>query len=273
MMLAVTVCYTLSSLGDKYAVSKAKFNGSEFTFLMCGSLSVFLAILLPFQEIYFSLCWQSFAAIALTALSKILEFTTCAAVLKYLSAFELKAWLGITLFVSYMTDVLFGEQLRIVKILFIAVTAVGLVFIAKSEREEKINYRKLMLPLVLYLASKYGYGLIIKSFTPYISSSMQLLPALVLVTLLMIPKAKPIKIFKTNLDGAVKMSLFRIPNAVGMILENIVISVSLVDYSFIQPMILVALFAIALIKKENRSKLSMIGGVACVIGVVGFQAL
>lgn len=273
LMLAVTACYTLSSLGDKYAVSKAKFNGSEFTFLMCVSLSVFLAILLPFQEIYFSLCWQSFAAIALTALSKILEFTTCAAVLKYLSAFELKAWLGITLFVSYMTDVLFGEQLRAVKILCIAVTAVGLVLIAKSGREEKINYRKLILPLILYLASKYGYGLVIKSFSPYISSSMQLLPALILVTLLFIPKANPLNIFKTNLDGAVKMSLFRIPNAVGMIAENMVIAISLADYSFIQPMILVSLFVIGIIRRENNSKLNIIGGIVCAVGVAAFQAL
>ncbi len=178
-MLTVTVCYTLSSLGDKYAVSKVKFSSDEFTFLMCSSLSVFVVLLLPFQEIYFSLCRQAFAAILLMALTKIFEFETCAAVLKYLSAFELKAWLGITLFVSYFTDLFFGETLSALKILFIVVTVTGLVLISKSGKEEKINYRKLALPLVLYLASKYGYGLVIKSFSPYISSSMQLLPALI----------------------------------------------------------------------------------------------
>lgn len=272
-MLTVTACYTLSSLGDKYAVSKAKFNSDEFTFLMCSSLSVFVALLLPFQEIYFSLTVQSFAAILLTALSKIIEFETCAAVLKYLSAFELKAWLGVTLFVSYATDLFFGETLSAVKILFIAITAVGLVLIARSGREEKINYRKLALPLILYLASKYGYGLVIKSFTPYISSSMQLLPALILVSVVLIPRAKPIKLIRSKPDGALKMSLFRIPNAIGMVAENMVIAVSLTDYSFIQPMILVALFAIGLIRRENCSKLNVIGGIICVVGVVGFQAV
>lgn len=270
-MLTVTACYTLSSLGDKYAVSKAKFNSDEFSFLMCSSLSIFVALLLPFQKIYFSLCWQAFAAILLTAFSKIFEFETCAAVLKYLSAFELKAWLGITLFVSYATDLFFGQHLSILKFLFIAITVIGLVLIARSGKEEKINYRKLALPLVLYLASKYGYGLVIKSFSPYISSSMQLLPALVIVASVLIPKAKPLKLFRANPDGALKMSLFRIPNAIGMVVENMVIAISLVDYSFIQPMILVSLFAIGLIRKENCSKLNVIGGLVCVAGVLGFQ--
>lgn len=93
--------------------------------------------------------------------------------------------------------------------------------IAKSGKEEKINYRKLALPLVLYLASKYGYGLVIKSFSPYISSSMQLLPALVIVAVVLIPKAKPLKIIRSKPIGALKMSLFRIPNAIGMVVENI----------------------------------------------------
>lgn len=35
LMLAVTVCNTVSSLSDKYAVSKAGFSGNEFTLLMC----------------------------------------------------------------------------------------------------------------------------------------------------------------------------------------------------------------------------------------------
>ena len=169
LMLGVTACYTISSLSDKYAVSKARFTGNEFTFLMCSSLSVFIALTLPFQEIYFSLSWQSFAAILLIAVCKLLEFQMSALVLKQLSAFELKAWLGVTLFVSYMTDVFYGADLRLLKLLCIAATAVGLVFIAKSGKETKIEYRKIAVPLLLYLAVKYGYGLVIKAFTPYIS--------------------------------------------------------------------------------------------------------
>lgn len=103
LMMAVTACYTITSLSDKYAVAEAKFTGNEFTFLMCSSMSVFLALTLPFQTLHFMLTWQSFAAILLIALCKMLEFQMSALVLKQLSAFELKAWLGVTLFTSYIS--------------------------------------------------------------------------------------------------------------------------------------------------------------------------
>ncbi len=271
MMLSVTACYTITSLSDKYAVSEAKFTGNEFTFLMCSSMSVFLAFTLPFQQLHFIMSLQSFVAILLIALCKLFEFQMSALVLKQLSAFELKAWLGITLFSSYITDVLYGAELRLMKLLCIAVTVMGLVFISRSGREEKIEYKKIVLPLILYLAAKYGYGLVIKAFTPYISPTMQLLPALVLIAIIMLFMIKPSEIIKKNKSGALKVILARIPNAAGMLLENAIISVGLVHYSFIQPMILITLFFIGLIRRDSCSKLNLIGSIICVIGVALFQ--
>lgn len=271
MMLAVTACYTISSLSDKYAVSKAKFTGNEFTFLMCSSMSVFLALTLPFQKLYFFFTWQSFVAILLIALCKLLEFQMSALVLKQLSTFELKAWLGITLFISYITDVLYGADMRVLKILCIAVTGLGLIFIARSGKENKTDYRKIALPLILYLAAKYGYGLVIKAFTPYIAPTVQLLPALVLISVIMLFMIKPADILKKNKSGALKVILARIPNTIGMLLENAVIAISLASYSFIQPMILTVLFFIGIIRKDSCTRLNIIGGVICIIGVVTFQ--
>lgn len=91
LMLAVTACYTICSLNDKYAAAKANFSGDEFTFLMCSSMSVFLAASLPFQNLSFSFTWQSFLAVLLVAMCKMLEFQMSTRVLKQLSAFELKA--------------------------------------------------------------------------------------------------------------------------------------------------------------------------------------
>ncbi|MBQ8786321.1 MAG: hypothetical protein IJZ61_01650 [Oscillospiraceae bacterium] len=273
LMLAVMVCYTITSLSDKYAVAEAKFTGNEFTFLMCSSMSFFLAFTLPFQTLDFTLTWQSFAAIFLIAACKMLEFQMSALVLKQLSAFELKAWLGVTLFVSYITDVMYGADLRMLKILCIGATVVGLVFIARSGREKKIEYRKIAVPLVLYLSAKYGYGLVIKAFTPYISPTMQLLPALVIIAVIMLFRIKPSAIIKKNKNGALKVILARIPNAAGMLLENAVIAISLANYSFIQPMILVSLFLIGILRKESHSKLNLIGSVICVAGVIMFQIL
>lgn len=270
LMLAVTACYTICSLNDKYAAAKANFSGDEFTFLMCSSMSVFLALSLPFQNLSFSFTWQSFLAVLLVAACKMLEFQTSARVLKQLSAFELKAWLGITLFASYFTDILFGSELNIIKLICIFATAAGLVFIARSSKGG-VNYKQIILPLVLYLVSKYGYGLVIRSFSPYASSTMQLLPAMVIISLIMLPRVHIRELIKNNRSGVVKVVLARIPNTLGMLLENAVISISLANYSFIQPMILVTLFAIGLIRREKRSRLNLIGSMICIVGIVAFQ--
>lgn len=271
LMLAVTCCYTMSSLSDKYAASTAKFSGNEFTFLMCSSMSVFLALSLPFQEFYFKFSPQAFAAVLLIAACKKIEFQTSVLVLKQLSAFELKAWLGVNLFVSYLTDILYGARTSVPKFIFIALTVLGLVFIARSGADKKINYRKIIVPLILYLASKFSYGLVIKSFSEYASSTMQLLPALIIISVITIPKAASQNIFQKNSKGAVKVILARIPNTIGMLAENAVISISLSDYAFVQPMILVTLFTIGLIRKETYSRLNLIGSIICVIGVICFQ--
>lgn len=271
LMLGVTVCYTITSFSDKYAISESKFSGSEFTFLMCSSMSIFTLLTLPFQKIHFTLTWQSFAAILLIAACKMLEFQTNAKVLRQLSAFELKAWIGVTLFVSYLTDVAYGAEISVLKLLCIAATAAGLVLIVKSGRKNKIEYRKIAIPLVLYLASKYGYGLIIRTFTPYISPTMQFMPALALVAIITLPRVNLRKIFRENKKGAANVILARIPNTAGMLMENAVISVSLASYSFIQPMILISLFVIGLFQKNRYSRLNLAGSIICIAGVVLFQ--
>ena len=271
MILAVTACYTVTSLNDKYASTGAKFSGSEFTFLMCSSMTVFLMFSLPFQKIHFTLTWQSFAAVLLIAVCKLLEFYMSILVLRQLSAFELKAWLGITLFASYITDVIYGAPISVLKLICIVITAVGLIFIVRSGEKKEVDYKRIVLPLVLYLGAKYGYGLVIKSFSEYASPTMQLLPALALISLVLLPKAAPWKLIKKELKGAFIVVLARIPNTIGMLIENAVISISLASYSFIQPMILVSLFVIALIRREQYSKLNLIGGVICVCGVILFQ--
>lgn len=124
---------------------------------------------------------------------------------------------------------------------------------------------------MLYLVSKYGYGLIIRSFSPYASSTMQLLPAMVIISLIMLPRVHIRELIKNNRSGVVKVVLARIPNTLGMLLENAVISISLANYSFIQPMILVTLFVIGLIRREKRSRLNLIGSIICIVGIVAFQ--
>ena len=193
--------------------------------------------------------WKSFAAIALVAVCKMLEFQMSALVLKQLSAFELKAWLGVTLFASYFTDILFGAAPIALKIICIIATAIGLVFIASLSNDGKVNYKQIIILLILYLVSKFAYGVVIKGFTAYVSSTMQLLPAMIILSLLLLPKVSVGELIKKNRSGVIKVVLARIPNTIGMLFENAVISISLANYSFIQLMVFVTLFAIGLIKR------------------------
>lgn len=276
LLALVVVCYTICSLSDKYAVSTAKFNGDELGFMMAAATAVFMACCLPFLDRTFVISWQSFAAIALLCLSKILEFKLSAIILLEISAFELKAWLGITLFMSYATDIFLGEKPSVFKFIFIIVTVAGLIFIAKSGREDtssgaKINYRRIALPLTFYLLARYGYGIVVRASADYISSTMALFFALILMAIVLLPRAKPVQMYRKNVKGAWVVILTKIPNVAGLLAENAIIAVSLATASFIQPMILCSLFIIALLRKEPITKLRFIGSLVCMVGIIGFQ--
>ncbi len=279
LMLLVVACYTICSLSDKYAVAKLKFDGNSLTFLMAAATSLLMIFYLPFDSRLFVVSWQSFSAILLMALSKLLEFRLAAVILTEMSAFELKAWLGITVFLSYGIDLISGTSAlginTVWKFGFIALSAAGLFMIARSGGK-KIDYRRIILPLVGYLLAKLGYGLIVSfvcSFggVPYISPTLSLFFALVLLAVVLAPKVHPIKLFKEKTKGAMFVSLTKIPNVVGLVCENMVAAESMANYSFIQPMILVALFFIGLIKREECTRLNIIGGIVCIAGIIGFQ--
>lgn len=283
MMLLVVAMFTITSLNDKYAVSKAKMNGYEMTFLMAAGTVVFMSAMLPFlkaDDRFITLCPQTIIAVLLIALCKLLEFAMSAKILVDMSVFELKAWLGITLFMSYFTDIFRGEQLKALKLLFIGITAVGLVLVAVAGRK-KVNYKKIAVPLVLYLLQSYGYGFIITGAEQYVSSTMTLYCALIVLALGLIPLAKPWAIAKHSPEGKKGVCLVlasKLPNAVGLLVMNYIAIISLTSYSFIQPMILVVIFIMGFIPKkksgeptEKLSPVSLAGSIACVVGIIGFQ--
>jgi hypothetical protein len=274
-MLMVVALYTICTLNDKYAVSKAKYNGAELTFLMAAGTAAFMLFILPFSDLTFTLSPMSFIFIVLIALSKYLEFSMSAKILTDMSAFELKAWLGLLLFASYFTDIAMDkDSISLLKLLFIALTAVGLVLIAQSGKQ-KVNYLKIAVPLVVYLAAKFSYGFIMTSAEKYISSTLTLFFALILLALVLLPAAKPHRIPKNSPEGMKGMLivlLCKLPNTAGLLGENAVAAQSLTNYSFIQPMILIVLFVMALFSKtEKLSRLSLAGSIAVIAGIMGFQ--
>lgn len=275
-MLAVVALYTICSLNDKYAVSKAKLNGPQLTFLMAAGTAPFLAMLLPFSDRTFTFSLPAFIFIILTAASKFLEFSMSAKILAEMSVFELKAWLGLTLFMSYGTDIImYSQNVSVLKILCIVVTAAGLVMIARSGRK-KVNYPKIAVPLTVYIAAKFGYGFIMKAAEGYISSTLTLLFALVILAAIMVPSAKPLSIAAGSPEGkkgVLIVILCKLPNALGLMGENAVAAQSLTNYSFIQPMILVVVLILDFLKKSTRpTGWNLAGSVICVLGIAGFQA-
>lgn len=270
-MLLVVACYTICGLSDKYSVAKLKFDGNSFTFLMALPTAVLLLPLMPFSDLHIELCWQSVLAAVLIMISKLLEFKMSALVLTEMSAFELKAWLGLCLFASYAIDIIMAaDTFNVLKLLAIGVTAVGLFMIARSEKEH-INYKKIVIPLFLYLLSKFGYGFIITASAPYISSYFALLFGLILLAAVLIPFVHPIKPVRYKPKGCAFVALTKIPNALGLVLENAVIATSMTNYSFIQPMIMVALFFIGLVRKESTKAINITGSIICIAGIASFQ--
>lgn len=276
LMLIVVVCYTICSLSDKYAVAKLKMDGNTLTFIMAAATSIFMLAYLPFDSRHFDGGLTAYLAIGLMVVSKLFEFQLAAVILKEMSAFELKAWLGLTVFLSYGTDLIIGNSMpgivTVWKFCFIAVTAAGLFMIAKAGGK-KINYKKLILPLSGYLLCKFGYGLIVTFTKESISPTLSLFFALVILSVLLAPLVHPIRLCREQPKGVLIVGLTKIPNVIGLVLENLVAQQSMANYSFIQPMILVALFFIGVARKEECTKLNIAGGIICIIGIAGFQLI
>ena len=271
MILLAAGCYTICGLADKYAVAKAKLNGNEFTFIMALATVIFMSPMLPFLVDGFSFSWQAAIGIVLIAADKLLEFKMSALILTELSAFELKAWIGLTLFVSYFADIIMGVgSFSWFGILFIAVTGAGLFLIASGNKRQ-VHYGKIALPLVVYLAIKFGYGIIMQQASAYMPSTMVLYFSLVLLAAVLLPFISLKKLWNDNRKGTIITAVTKLPNAVGLVAENAALAVSLTGFSLIQPIILIALFFIGVIRKENCTKLNLAGGAVAIIGILGFQ--
>ena len=89
-------------------------------------MAVFLLLCLPFVEVRFDFSLQAFLGVVLMVLCKLAELFMSALVLRELSAFELKAWIGTTLFASYATDILCGAPFYAISLAFITLTVIGL---------------------------------------------------------------------------------------------------------------------------------------------------
>lgn len=178
---------------------------------------------------------------------------------------------------SYFTDIAMGVQsIGALKIFCIAITVAGLAMIAKSGRT-RVNYKKIIIPMIIYIAAKFGYGFVIQAAEKYISSTLTVFFALILLALVLIPAAKPTAVASGSPEGkkgVLIVVLCKLPNALGLLGENAVAAKSLTDYAFIQPMILIAILVLDFLRKSTRpTGLNLAGSVVCAVGILGFQAV
>jgi hypothetical protein len=63
----------------------------------------------------------------------------------------------------------------------------------------------------------------------------------------------------------------RLPNIAGLLAENALIGISLTLYSFVQPLILVTLFFISVIKREKFTRKNLAGSLICIAAIFAFE--
>ena len=267
--LLTVVFYTASSLGDKYISAKLQCSAQEFSFLVALSTAFFLALVLPFTGWNFAFTLQSGLALIVLVALKIAEFYTSAALLKTVSAYELKAWLSLNVIVSYLVDFARGTETFFWAFLpCAAVLVAGIGLVAFGEKREKL-LRYILLSLI-YVASKFLYGLqmnVLEGTSPV----CVLLLVMLGVALLQLPFVK----FKTffRKKGLALGALTRIPNAAGLWTEAIAAQQNLLLYSLVQPMQLAILFLTALIRREKMGKLRLAGSIVTLVAVTVLTVL
>lgn len=267
--LLTVVFYAASSLGDKYISAKLACSAQEFSFLVALSTSFFLALVLPFTGWNFAFTLQSGLALVVLVALKIAEFYTSAALLKTVSAYELKAWLSLNVIVSYLVDLARGTETFFWAFLpCAAVLVAGIGLVAFGEKREKL-LRYILLSLG-YIASKFLYGLqmnVLEGTSPV----CVLLLVMLGVALLQLPFVKFRTFFRKK--GLVLGALTRIPNAAGLWTEAIAAQQNLLLYTLVQPMQLAILFLTALIRREKMGKLRLAGSIITLVAVTVMTVL
>ncbi len=261
--LLTVAFYSASSLGDKFISARLRCDPKEFSFLVSVATAVFLALMLPFLGWEFSFTWESGTALLVLVGLKIAEFYSSAALLKSVSAYELKAWLTLNVAFSYLIDLIRGEEAFFFAFLPCAAVLIGgIFFVASDGRGKGVKY---MLLSLVYIASKLFYGLQMNVMPEGTSSCSVLLLVMIAVALLQLPFVDFTAFFRKK--ELALGALTRIPNALGLWTEAVAAQQNLLLYSLVQPMQLLLLFVVALAQRERLGKRKLFGSIAALVAV------
>ena len=266
-VILTVICYTISSLGDKYISAKLKCTPAEFAFIVSFATMIWLGVTIPFTGFHFSFTIQNTLILLSLVVWKIMEFYTSALLLKTVSAYELKAWLGINIAFSYYYNIIQGiYSWKPWLFLCTLLLLLGILMIIKDKTiEEQTSKKRLCILFLFFIASKFFYGFMMGKMTKDCKASSVLLLVMFLTAFIQLKKVSIKEIGKKK--GIIRAALTRIPNAAGLILEAFAAMENLFLYAMIQPIQLLLLFLFSLIKKEPMGKKKFIGSILCIFAV------
>lgn len=267
-VLLTVAFYTISSLGDKYISHSLKTTPGEFTFIVSFFTAIWLGITIPFAGCFFAINTKNiFAMICLMGL-KILEFYTSALLLREVSPYELKTWLGINIIISYIIGIIKHKYVFVPQVIIFGIVLLfGIYEIIRGKK----NILRQMGLYIGFIMSKLLYGIVIGKISGECSINITLFIIMSAIALMHIRHIK-IKKLKNKIEvtkGAALAGLTRIPNAAGLYTEAIAAGESIYLYGMVQPLQLAILFVTSLIKKEKMSKRKFIGSILCIVAVAG----
>lgn len=252
-VILTVVCYTISSLGDKYIAGKLKCRPEEFSFLVSAATAVWILPVIIFSGWRFIISAENIFGLVIIIFLKLLEFYSSAILLKTVSAYELKAWLGINIILSYGCNVIQGKSSINFWIIVCSCLLLGGIVL--------IN-RKITWWFAAFILSKFFYGLQMGRMTGENASTSILFLAMLAISIIYLPKVKLKDFAKKEGIGLAVMT--RLPNAAGLITEAMAATQNIFLYAMVQPMQLLILFVVSLVNREAMGKIKFAGSVICI---------
>ncbi len=264
-VILTVICYTISSLGDKYISAKLNCTPSEFTFLVSAATAFWIACMIPFTGWHIKLSFVMLGQIVLITGTKICEFYSSAILLKSVSAYELKTWLGINIVLSYVCNWIQGKsEGKMMMSVWSLFLFAGIVMIVRENKNEESPWRHVLLCCVFVL-SKLFYGLIMGFAARDSEKTSLLLIIMVIIAALQFPRVHIKKLLrKSGITGAVAT---RIPNAGGLLFEAMAATENIFLYALIQPVQLLLLFITSILRKEKMGKIKIVGSLVCIVSI------
>lgn len=259
--------YSITAYGDKYISAKLKCTPEEYTFLVSLVTVFWLVLCLPFTGWRLGINRISIFFLVCLVIWKVLEFYTTAVLLKHMEPYELKAWLGINVILSYGINLWEGRSSLQVSILLPALcllTGIGLILTDKQGSPGGL--KKYIAVCLLYILSKFMYGLQMGKIAQYGNSVTILILVLTAVALIQLPRLP-----KRNLPAGREMTgviMSRLTNAAGLMTEAEAAAANIFFYTLIQPLQLFVLFVACLITGRQMDRRKRTGSILCVAAVL-----